>query len=251
MIAHLRDPEGARGSNHGSSRSAARPHPWRFVDTGAGEPAANMALDEALLDRASGWLAPVIRFYGWAVPAATFGYFQKYEDVERLTPLRPLIRRTTGGGLVPHASDWTYSIVFPPGTEWYGIKARASYERLHRWVQRAFEACGATTELSRRSRPEGPGQCFVGAEEADVLWRGEKVAGAAQRRAQTGLLIQGSIQPQPTGVSREHWQEAMRAVASQDWKIGWEAWSLTDEIKALAAALAERKYSSENHNRRR
>ena len=47
------------------------------------------------------------RFYAWLEPAATFGYFQRFAEVERMTLLRPLLRRPTGGGLVPHAADWT------------------------------------------------------------------------------------------------------------------------------------------------
>ena len=77
-----------------------------------------MAVDAALLQAAPSLASPVLRFYSWAEPAATFGYFQKYSDVERMTLLRPLVRRPTGGGLVPHDSDWTYSMVFPPGTAW-------------------------------------------------------------------------------------------------------------------------------------
>ena len=55
-----------------------------------------MAFDEALMAGASRLGQPVLRFYGWTEPAATFGYFQKIEEIERATPLRPLVRRPTG-----------------------------------------------------------------------------------------------------------------------------------------------------------
>ena len=50
-----------------------------------------MALDEALLEAMPQLGAPVLRFYGWTEPAASFGYFQKYAEVERATLLRPLM----------------------------------------------------------------------------------------------------------------------------------------------------------------
>src|SRR5690349_7477154 len=105
-----------------------------------------MAWDEALLMAASD-TGPLLRFYGWTEPAATFGYFQKFAVVAGLTRLRPLIRRPTGGGLVPHDADWTYSLVFPPSHPWYQLKAVQSYERVHRWVQAAFCALRADVEL--------------------------------------------------------------------------------------------------------
>ena len=98
---------------------------WLLMPSGPCPPAFNMALDEALLESMSRLGRPVLRFYGWTEPAATFGYFQKYADVERATHLRPLIRRPTGGGIVPHDADWTYSLVFPPGHEWHSLKAEA------------------------------------------------------------------------------------------------------------------------------
>jgi len=154
-----------------------------------------MALDEALLESAPQRNSPLLRFYAWTEPAATFGYFQKFREVKGMTTLRPLIRRPTGGGLVPHEADWTYSLIFPPAHGWYELKATESYIKLHQWIQSAFKRNGLGTELAPRPDRESVGQCFMGAEQFDVLWEKRKIAGAAQRRTRQGLLIQGSVQP--------------------------------------------------------
>src|SRR5438132_7175715 len=148
------------------------PEHWLLLESGAGNYAFNMALDEALLEAMPRLGAPVLRFYGWDEPAASFGYFQKYETVERLTPLRPLVRRPTGGGLVPHDADWTYSLAFPPIDPWYRLKAIDSYRRLHQWIQAAFQKIGVSTELSDGSAKDLRGCCFIGSERFDLLWQG-------------------------------------------------------------------------------
>ncbi|MSU34156.1 MAG: lipoate--protein ligase family protein [Pedosphaera sp.] len=185
---------------------------WRVLDTGPGEPMWNMALDEALLEQGTGKTSAVLRFYAWDGPAATFGYLQRHKVVSELTAVRPLIRRCTGGGLVSHEADWTYSVTVPPGHPWYRLKAVASYRCLHEWLQAAFGKIGVATELASVADPVGPGQCFLGAEEADLLLGGRKLAGAAQRRNRHGLLIQGSVQPPPRGVPVEEWRAAMISV---------------------------------------
>src|SRR5882724_2282408 len=121
---------------------------WFLLNSGRCDSAFNMALDEALLEAVSRLGKPVLRFYGWTEPAASFGYFQKYSEVERATHLRPLIRRPTGGGLVPHDADWTYSAVFPPGHEWYLLKAEESYRRIHDWLRLAFAELKVETALA-------------------------------------------------------------------------------------------------------
>ena len=126
---------------------------WLLLASGPGPAAFNMALDESLLESVSRLGRPVLRFYGWTEPAATFGYFQKYAEVERATHLRPLIRRPTGGGIVPHDADWTYSLVFPPGHEWHSLKAEESYRRVHEWIQSAFAKLNVTTELAPTRTP--------------------------------------------------------------------------------------------------
>ena len=231
--------------------NAAPSDPWLLLDSGAGEPAFNMALDEALLEFAPTTNFPVLRFYGWTQPAATFGYSQPVADLERVTHLRPLVRRLTGGGLVPHDADWTYSVVIPPTHPWYALRATESYERVHRWIQSAFHLLGVATELAPCCRKEIPGQCFIGHEKSDVLRLGRKIAGAAQRRTKTGLLIQGSIQPPPSGIARTQWQQAMPAVAESEWRAHFAMMSASAPLLQRAEQLASEKFSREEHNRRR
>lgn len=226
--------------------------PWLVLDSGAGDPAFNMALDEALLEFAPVTRLPVLRFYGWTTqPAVTFGYSQHIAELERVTHLRPLVRRPTGGGLVPHDADWTYSVVIPPPHDWYALRATESYERVHRWIQLAFNSLGVATELAPCCRKEIAGQCFVGHEKSDVLRLGRKIAGAAQRRTKTGLLIQGSIQPPPLGMPRTQWQEAMLVVAASEWRAQFTLIQPTPALLAQAQRHAWQKYSTDAHNRRR
>ena len=138
------------------------PELWLLLDSGAGAGAFNMALDEVLLEMAPATSHPVLRFYGWTQPAASFGYFQKASEIEMLTRCRPIVRRPTGGGLVPHDADWTYSVIIPPSHAWYELRASESYERVHLWIQSSFELLKVSVELAACCRKEMPGQCFAG-----------------------------------------------------------------------------------------
>jgi lipoate-protein ligase A len=237
--------------NH-ADRKGLSPELWNFLPSGAGQPAFNMALDEALLELDPKLNCPLIRFYGWLQPAASFGYFQRHHEVEKLTMLRPLVRRPTGGGIVPHDKDWTYSIVIPPGHEWYELSARESYRRVHLWVQSAFEQLGVKTELAPAALKTQAGQCFAGHEQSDLLWSGAKIAGAAQRRRQDGLLIQGSVQPQPSwSIHRNRWEQAMLEAVSACGRIDWKRFVPDTGLTQRVMELAQIKYSQESYNQQR
>jgi len=224
---------------------------WLLLDSGACDCAFNMALDEALLESAANTERPVLRFYGWTQSAASFGYFQKASENEALTGCHPIVRRPTGGGLVPHDGDWTYSVIIPPTHAWYELRASESYERVHLWIQSSFEMLKVPVELATCCRKEMPGQCFAGYEKSDVLWLGRKIAGAAQRRTKLGLLIQGSLQPQPASVTRSQWQHSMMTVASDQWRASWQPLVPSKHLLQRALQLASDKYNRDDYNRRR
>jgi lipoate-protein ligase A len=231
---------------------------WLLLNSGQCAAAFNMALDETLLENVSQLGKPVLRFYGWTQPAATFGYFQKFSEVERATQLRPLIRRPTGGGIVPHDADWTYSFVAPPDHEWHSLKAEESYRRIHDWLRLAFAEMKVETELATCGKKSAignrqsaiPSACFVGHEKFDLLWRGKKIAGAAQRRNKLGLLIQGSIQPPPVSLSRKNFEAAMRAVAEKNFGVRWMDFAPPPALREGADKLVLRKYGAMDYIRK-
>ena len=165
--------------------------------------AINMAIDEALLEAAQ---APSIRFYRWGSPALSFGYFGRFADVAAYAGERDLVRRWTGGGIVFHGEDLTYSIVIPATDPRFHESAASIYEKLHRALRRALLQQGQSATVAgaadagnaRAGRTaasdRGYNHCFSNPVRADVMLNGRKIAGAAQRRTARGLLQQGSIQ---------------------------------------------------------
>jgi hypothetical protein len=95
------------------------------------------------------------------------------------------------------------------------------------------------------------GQCFSGHEKFDLLWHGKKIAGAAQRRNQFGLLIQGSVQPPPISLSPSDWQKALCNVGRVEFGTKWSDFAPDDALRERAVFLAKQKYSLSVHNQKR
>src|SRR5437763_181950 len=151
----------------------------------------NMAIDEVILETAT---EPTIRFYRWDHLALSFGYFGRFEDVSNHEGNRDIVRRWTGGGIVFHGKDLTYSIVIPASDPAFSESSTSVYEKTHAAVRAALATNGKKTELAEIASPKVSESCFANAVRADVMLNGQKIAGAAQRRTRRGLLQQGSIQ---------------------------------------------------------
>lgn len=152
-----------------------------------------MAVDKALLRSSSA--APILRVYDWEGDWISFGYFQKYAEIAAMSSEAELVRRPTGGGLVDHRIDWTYTLFVPRSEELGRAKATASYGAIHDALRRALGELGVRAALANGALGGQIGACFAGGGHAhlDVLVNGRKLAGAAQRKARQGLLHQGSV----------------------------------------------------------
>ena len=99
----------------------------------------NMAIDEALLEFAA---IPLIRFYRWQFPALSFGYFGRFADVASYQCERDLVRRWTGGGIVFHGEDLTYSLVIPASDTAFAESSISIYEKIHQALCDALSETG-------------------------------------------------------------------------------------------------------------
>jgi len=235
-----------------------------YHDVAPHSAAMNMAIDEALLEQTT---VASIRFYRWHVPALSFGYFGEFNEVAIYERDRDLVRRWTGGGIVFHGDDLTYSIVIPASDSVFAESSMTIYEKIHRALADALGAGGRRAELAslaalcdRQNSRKGDLQiaqrrtgdrrflesaimdrsynCFANPVRADVMLNGRKIAGAAQRRTRRGLLQQGSIQ----GVDLENdLGEGFAHVLS----LSRSKRKISEEILDRARELAQQKYDAD------
>jgi lipoate-protein ligase A len=176
-----------------------------------------MAVDEWLLETAP---KPVLRVYCWAGDWASIGYFGKIAEALALFPGVDLVRRWTGGGMVDHRADWTYTVVAPhdePVVAWRGAE---SYQRIHQALAETLATEGIQARLSSGGEETGAAMCFENPVGHDLLEAGRKLAGAGQRRSRTGLLHQGSVsRPCVDGGASARRAEDFAARISQKWEF--------------------------------
>lgn len=166
--------------------------------------AENMAMDFLLLRR---YPQPHARFrhYEWHRPSFTFGYSQKIAFVcEQLAGQADesldLCRRPTGGGIVDHREDWTYSLIIPRGHPLEEARATESYREIHITLTAALQKQGVAAEVKPECEPPEDGQtcgpsgvCFQRAERYDVVHSrsGEKIAGGCAETKQEWTPFSG------------------------------------------------------------
>jgi lipoyl(octanoyl) transferase len=239
-----------------------------YHDDAARSAAMNMAIDEALLEMAS---IPSIRFYRWHSPALSLGYFGRFSDVVHYVAQRDLVRRWTGGGIVLHGDDLTYSIIVPRNDPVFAGSSMSIYENVHRALCKALSVIGKHAELlavaavcDRRTIQDRSthsweitgreisatvtdlryNDCFATPVRADVLVDGRKVAGAAQRRTRAGLLHQGSIQQVDLVEDfARHFANELSEDCSEK--------KIDSELSDRAKEIAEKKYATQAWLRRR
>jgi lipoate-protein ligase A len=194
----------------------------------------NMAVDEALLESAA---SPTLRFYRWRGPALSFGYFGSYADVANQQGEREIVRRWTGGGIVPHGDDLTYSVIIPASHPFFARSSLAIYSDLHDAIREALRANGINATLANSISPKVSEDCFANAVRSDVLSEGRKIAGAAHRRSRTGLLHQGSIQK--ANLPHRFLDDFARALCRR-----FEPRALSKALVDRATTLAQEKYGT-------
>lgn len=155
-----------------------------------------MAIDELLLKQISH--LPLLRIYHWSKPSISLGYFEKLTSAKTAFPQQqqPLhyIRRWTGGGIVDHRTDLTYTIIIPKSHPMASLPGPESYRIIHQAVAAALNDQNINCQLTQTNTGNGNPACFANPVTYDIVSsNGSKLAGAGQKRSRHGLLHQGSV----------------------------------------------------------
>lgn len=179
-----------------SITSTAAAH-WRVLLTPPASGAENMALDDALMERARDTGESVLRVYSWSAATLSFGRHQAARgqyDADRIRERGlDVVRRPTGGRAVLHHREITYSATAPLND---GGGLRSSYARINALLVAALAELGVAADVAApRTRAPHPGvaPCFDEPSAGELTVDGRKLAGSAQWRHDGALLQHGSI----------------------------------------------------------
>ena len=167
-----------------------------LLDPAPGSGAWNMAVDELLLEAAVENSEIAVRWYRWSAATVSLGYFQPATAVATEPQLAglPAVRRLTGGGAILHHHELTYSCAVPAEHPLARVPLRL-YEDVHTAIVGvlAHRDVAAALRGSRAMGTEEPFLCFGRGDPRDVVCRGHKILGSAQRRRRGAVLQHGSL----------------------------------------------------------
>ena len=155
--------------------------------------AQNMARDEALLAAAQ----PVVRLYGWRPACVSLGRAQTEAEVD-LDAARAwgldVVRRATGGGAILHNEDeLTYAVVLPLDAPGLPRDIAGTFAHLSAGVVEGLRILGVPAEIESVADNTREALCYVRRQGTNVVARGRKISGGAQRRTDRAVLQHGTV----------------------------------------------------------
>jgi len=159
----------------------------------------NMAVDEYLFRSLGERPETYLRFYQWEKPTVSLGYSQDIEKVVDVDYCREhgidIVRRITGGKLVLHHTEITYSVC-SSDVETFTSKLSDSYKLISQALLLGLAKMGLNPILS----PDPPSAyargnlpCFSYPARNEIEVMGKKIVGSAQKRTEARFIQHGSI----------------------------------------------------------
>ena len=156
----------------------------QLLDLTLPTPAENLACDEALLDECETRGGAVLRFWESTVPFVVVGYGNEVAREVNAVACEadgvPILRRCSGGGTVLQGPGClNYALVLEIASD----AALASVSGANKFILHCIASAlsGSLGEPVERCG------------DTDLVWRGRKFSGNAQRRRRTHLLFHGTV----------------------------------------------------------
>lgn len=159
----------------------------------------NMAVDEFIFQSAEASGRTYLRFYQWEKPTVSLGATQNAERAVDLVFCRErgidVVRRITGGKLVLHDHEITYSVASSE-TETFTPTLAGSYKLISGALMQGLESMSLKPSASGQApsfyaKSDLP--CFSHPARDEIEVQGKKIIGSAQKRTGARFLQHGSI----------------------------------------------------------
>ena len=179
---------------------------WRYIDGEREDGVFNMAADQTLLTLCNaGKSPPTLRLYGWSKPTVSIGYSGRGLERVNMEYCRKnsidIVRRPTGGRILLHAEELTYSVTAPLEHPSFPKGLRKTHSVISQAIAECFEKFGIIggAQVISKSRADSGGErllsptCFGLSNMTEITINGRKIVGSAQRRLSNAFLQHGSV----------------------------------------------------------
>lgn len=185
----------------------------RIEDRGIGRAEEHMQYDRNLLEIKG--QVPLLHFYEWDQKTITYGHFIDLDatiDVTRSKALGfQIAKRPTGGGLLFHEADFSFSLFLPSSCGRISPNTAENYRAINECVITALTPYIEIAPIQLPPHACSDSRfCMASITQYDLIYKGYKIGGVAQRRTQWGLLHQTSVFS-----SRPDWEEIAQFVPKE------------------------------------
>jgi len=196
-----------------------------------------MALDEKIFFRYLKDKIPVFRVYSWETPSFTYGVSQKKPGQEiNLAHCAKdginLAKRMTGGGILFHDDEITYSLTCSKADIGENKDTFVSYRNICAFLISFYKSLGLNPSFALEAddfdKDSGTHPlCSASHEKYDILINGKKIGGNAQKRNREAVFQHGSL---PLSLNWELMRKYVRHLPED---IPLKTTCLAQELKAL------------------
>lgn len=187
-----------------------------------------------------------LRFFNWQEQKAiTFGYAQRSKSLkEQLEAGYKITRRPSGGGIVYHDGDLTFSIIFTSQD-----KVEEIYKNLHTAIAgelKKYISQVQNYDQKNIFKPVENGQsksCFANPVLDDLMADGKKILGGAIRRFGNRILYQGTLQIADARGKKEY-KEAIKTALEKYLKEESSFKEVSQDFLAKVYKQAEQVYQN-------
>ncbi|MEA2017082.1 MAG: lipoate--protein ligase family protein [Campylobacterota bacterium] len=156
----------------------------------------NMDIDTQLFSSFDKNSIPTLRLYYWKKNSCTIGISQDFSQFINLKKYENnYAKRITGGGVLFHGDDISYSFIIP---KHYlnGFSVKKSYEIICSFLLEFYKSLGLDVRYAKDDKNivlSKSTYCQEGFEPYDIVIKGKKLGGNAQRRTKEVIFQHGSI----------------------------------------------------------